>query len=260
MHDDPVTTAYENAKRKWPGLPPDCDRLRERVSAAGKEPEKMPVEDLFLAISIEDGNPLALEIFFREYGPYIRNLCMKVVKNPDTADDILQQFVSELPRRISKYKGTGTLYGWLAFVIRNYSIDWLRKDRYAKYQDEISPEIAAPACASDADIHPDIEKCRGFFHQIFSEAMKKLKPDWQLLIRCSFFDGLTNREIAQTVLKTPEYNISKWMKKALAQVKKGMETSVRTFGTSGRETLNHCFEVLTDYPDYFDLSGIFRQM
>ncbi|MGE0087715.1 MAG: RNA polymerase sigma factor [Desulfococcaceae bacterium] len=260
MHDDPVKAAYENAKRKWPGLSADCDRLRERVAAAGKDAEKMAVEDLVLAMTLEANDPLALEIFFREYGSYIRNICLRVVKNPDTADDIRQQFILDIPKKISKFRGTGSLYGWLGMVISNYCTDWLRKNKYTKYQDEIPPEMAAPASASDADIQPDIEKCRGFFFQIFSEAMKKLKADWQLMIRCSFFDGLTNREIAQTVLKTPEYNISRWMGRALAQVKTGMETSARAFGTNCRETLIHCFEVLKEYPDYFDLSGIFRKM
>ncbi len=257
MPDDPIKTAYEKARNRWPGLSVEIDRLRNRVKSAEKEPEKMAVEDLYLSLAIEDRNPKAMEIFYREYSAYIRNLSLRKVKNPDMAEDIMQEYISELPERIIKFKGSGTLYGWLAFAIPNYAIDYLRK---IKYYDEISPETPAPSSAADADIQPDIENCKGFFHQLFTESMKGLKSDWQLMIHCSFFDRLTNREIAQTVLKTPEYNISKWMKRALTKLKKGMEISAKAFGNHGRETLAHCFEVLKEFPDYFDLSGIFGKI
>ena len=76
MQDDPIKKAYENAKNRWPKLSVDYDKMFERVRNAGKDPKKMALEDLFLALSIEDKSTLALDIFYRKYVESVFQKCV----------------------------------------------------------------------------------------------------------------------------------------------------------------------------------------
>ena len=71
MVDDFVREAYSRAGEKWPSLKVRFDRFRARVKKSDMPPEKMALEDLYLALPLENGDPEALDIFYRLYSDYI---------------------------------------------------------------------------------------------------------------------------------------------------------------------------------------------
>jgi len=78
------------------------------------------------------------------------------------------------------------LYGWLSMLIPNFSKNYLRKIRFYIPLDKASDPLV-----HDSYDFLDSEYCKKLFGKILPEAMKGLKKEWQLLIQCKFFDGLT---------------------------------------------------------------------
>ncbi|MCP4106035.1 MAG: sigma-70 family RNA polymerase sigma factor [Desulfobacteraceae bacterium] len=240
MAKDLTEKAYIKAQIRWPGINADFREYRKRIEASGANPEKMAIEDIYLALALSNASPVALDLFYRQYAGYIHNVSMRVVKKKEFAEDIVQQFVLELPKRILKYRGIGSLYGWLGMVIPNYSRDYLRKIKNYELLDSV-PDISA---YDSCDEQLDIEYCNELLKEILPKAVDMLKNDWQLMIQCKFFDGLTNREIASAVLKTKEHNVSKWLKKALAKMEKRLINLATEKGPDGKVNLFHCLKLL----------------
>gem|GEM_PF-2482212 len=240
MAEYPIKKAYSRAREKWPGLKITFERFKTYIEDKHREAneakkiikiEKMAVEDLYLAMALSDKAPLALELFHCEYRAYIRNVTVRAVGNNEHIEDILQQFELEIPGRIKKYRGTGSLYGWLGMVAPNFARDHLRKIRYTE---PVKENIPAP----DNDEY-DIRECNELFREIFPRVMNGLKTDWQLIVRHKYSDGLTNRETA-ALLKTHESYISKLLnKKILPKMKKGL------LNLSGdRDALLECLKLI----------------
>ncbi|MCP4348879.1 MAG: sigma-70 family RNA polymerase sigma factor [Desulfobacterales bacterium] len=230
--------AYKEAQKRWPGVHVDFGQFRKRVEAADAKPEKMALEDLYLAVALGNESNEALKLFYDEYSNYIQQISMKLAKKKEFAEDIMHEFILELPNKIMKYNGTASLKGWLRMVVYSFSIDCLRKIKHFDSSDCIADEVAE----SYYD-QLDIEYCNKLFNEILPKAMEVLKDDWQLMIQCKFYDGLTNREIAATVLKTNEYNISKWLKKAFIKMRKRLINLAAETGPDGKENLFECLKL-----------------
>ena len=105
----------------------------------------------------------------------------EVITDRDVAEDICQQFMLVLPHKISKYRGTGSLLGWLGIVIANFSIDCKRK---IKYHDSI--DAVLDSRAFETDDHLEIESCNQYIICLLTEAISILKPEWQLMLSCKY--------------------------------------------------------------------------
>lgn len=205
--------------------------------------EKMALEDLYLAMALSNNDSKAWEIFYLEYGGYIEKIAARVSRNaddPDTAKEIVQQFLSELPEEIKEYRGSGSIYGWLSLVIRNFTITHLRKIRHHQ-------SVPEDTHSYDFRVESDIDECNKLFREMLPKAIEILKPDWQTMIRCKFFDGLTNREIAATVLKTKEYNVSKWLKAAFKKMKKRLLNLAQEKCADAKNILMECLNLLDSF-------------
>lgn len=242
MPDDVVLKKYNDAKKRWCQLHVDFERFKQHVESSGKEPDKLVLEDIYIALSLRDASPGGLDTFYREYGNDIRKISLKIVKKEEFADDILQEFMIEIQRKIVNYRGICSLRGWLYTVVKFYSIDYLRKIKSYEPLDNV-PEKHA----EDISEHLDMKYCAQFFKEIIPKAIHILKDEWQLLIRAKFFEGLSNREIATIILKTQEYNISRWLQKALEKMKKHL----LKLADEKKNLISECLE-LFENKGYFD--------
>lgn len=231
--------AYLTAQRRWMGIHVAFEAFSQRMEEAEIPIERIATDDLYLAIALGNQFHRAMDIFYRLYGNYIKKISLRIVSKPDIAEDILQDFIYELPEKIKKYRGTGSLYGWLGMVIPNFSRNYLRKIKDYTPLDKVSDPMVY-----DPQEHIDFAYCKKLFGKILPEAMKELKKEWRLIIQCKFFDGLTNREIANTVLQTPEYNVSKWLKQALKKMEKHLlKLAAKESPADGKNNIYKCLEV-----------------
>lgn len=126
---------------------------------------------------------------FDRYSRVVYSVALRVLRDPASAEDILQEVFMQIWRNPDTFVATrGSLGGWLAVVSRNRSIDALRRKKPMDPVNELS--LASPCnLANEAERNNMMEKARGVIGKLPAEQRKTLEM--------AFFDGLTHSEIAE---------------------------------------------------------------
>ena len=87
-------------------------------------------EDAALLARVQNGNEQAMAVIYDRYGKIVYSIALRVLRDPASAEDILQEIFLQVWRNPSSFvSARGSLGGWLAVVTRNRSIDALRRKR-----------------------------------------------------------------------------------------------------------------------------------
>lgn len=135
---------------------------------------------------------------FEIYGLYYRamyNTSLRMVKDPDEAEDIMQESFLSAFEKIETYSGTVSFGAWLKKIVINRSLDSLKKRRLSF---EILDEGAIPE--QDEGIYNDdlsdrIEEIR--------ETIMRLPDGFRLVLTLYLLEGYDHEEIAQILKITP---------------------------------------------------------
>lgn len=154
-------------------------------------------EDSDLLTRIRSGDPDALIILYKKYSARVFSLLCRILEDPLTAEEILQDTFHRLWLRSELFDPRkGLLISWLFTVGRNLALDFKRKesrrtginvsvegaedsDRLAEWMQE------AAAAAFDED---DSEALR--------QAMNELPEEQRTVIELAYWEGLTQEELA----------------------------------------------------------------
>ena len=146
-------------------------------------------EDAALLGLVQRGDEHAMTTLFDRYSKVVYSVALRVLRDPASAEDVLQEVFMQIWRNPSSFVATrGSLGGWLAVVSRNRSIDALRRKRPTESVDNIA--LASNYnLADEAERNNMMEKARQVIHLLPIEQRKTLEM--------AFFDGLTHSEIAE---------------------------------------------------------------
>ena len=86
-------------------------------------------EDLTLARACSAGDCRAQEKLFCLYQNLVFNLCLKIVKNPETAEDLTQDTFIQIYKKIHLYRGDSMLKTWIYRIAVNQALMFLRRDK-----------------------------------------------------------------------------------------------------------------------------------
>ncbi len=141
-------------------------------------------------------------------------ICMRVVQDRDTAEEILQDVYLRIWRRAGSFdSGRASPITWMCTVARNAAIDWRRSHRpQLMVGDEHIADLADDRADAEQVITADQERAR-IFHCIEQLGAKQREA-----IRSAFFDGLTYAELA-VVRNVPLGTMKSWVRRGLAQMK-----------------------------------------
>jgi len=148
-----------------------------------------PQDDSALLISVRRGDEHAMAMLFDRYSKVVYSVALRVLRDPASAEDILQDVFMQLWRNPDSFSATrGNLGGWLAVVTRNRSIDALRRKKPIDPVEDMM--LAAPYdVADEAERNTMMERARSVIYRLPVEQRKTLEM--------AFFDGLTHSEIAE---------------------------------------------------------------
>jgi RNA polymerase sigma-70 factor, ECF subfamily len=146
-------------------------------------------DDASLLALVQRGDESAMAALFDRYSKVVYSVALRVLRDPASAEDILQEIFMQIWRSPDSFIATrGSLGGWLAVVSRNRSIDALRRKRPMESVDEIG--LSSPFnLADEAERNIMIGKAR--------EVIVLLPVDQRKTLEMAFFDGLTHSEIAE---------------------------------------------------------------
>ena len=146
-------------------------------------------DDASLLALVQRGDEAAMAALFDRYSKVVYSVALRVLRDPASAEDILQEIFMQIWRSPDSFIATrGSLGGWLAVVSRNRSIDRLRRKRPMESVEDIG--LASPFnLADEAERNIMIGKAR--------EVIVLLPVDQRKTLEMAFFDGLTHSEIAE---------------------------------------------------------------
>lgn len=182
----------------------------------------------FMRACQEGGAPAerALAALYKDYGPALWRDAARMLRDADTARDLLQDTLLKAWRACAGYRGEAELFPWLQRILRRSAIDWLRRRRpEVPLEDEQgawSPEAASAWSAWREDLHSEPtqtlvdRQSEGVFRRC-AERFAAEQPQAANVIRWIAEDELTPAEVAVLIDRSPgatrEY-ISQCRKKA----------------------------------------------
>jgi RNA polymerase sigma-70 factor (ECF subfamily) len=124
-----------------------------------------------------------------------------VVRDPETAQDVVQEALIKAYRGIRKFESRAAFYTWLYRIVVNLALDHRRRDRSgseAEWDDSVARDID-PRAVVPQPSDPELESRRIEVRELVARGIREL-PDGQrevLLLR--EVDGLSYGEIAATM-------------------------------------------------------------
>jgi RNA polymerase sigma-70 factor (ECF subfamily) len=146
------------------------------------------------------GDQRALEAVFRAYRSQVYNLGRRICGNEEDAEDVLQDTFLEVCRSIHRFRGDGSLRGWIRQVAVSKAFMLLRRERTRSGRtvsgDGMSPD-AFGTLPPDPTGPIDLET-----------ALSRLSPVSRAVLWLHDVEGYTHEEIGELMKKTTSFSKS----------------------------------------------------
>ena len=152
----------------------------------------MKQEDINIAVQqIKKGDTKAFEKIYDAYSAALFGICLKIIKDEEASQDILQDSFVKIWKKIHSFDETkGTLFTWMLNITRNTAIDRYRqlvKKSEVSIQNEDTNVSYSKASNSTMNVN----------HIGISELLKTLPDEQQVIIEYLYFKGYTQQEVAE---------------------------------------------------------------
>lgn len=142
------------------------------------------------------GDPAALERLYRAYEAPVYNLARRICRTVEDAEDVLQETFFEVCRSIGRYRGDGSLWGWVRTITASKALMRLRRNKY-RDTDELDEEFHPPSMKVDGGLRMDLEA-----------ALERLPETSRAVVWLHDVEGYTHEEIAGMMGKTVSFSKS----------------------------------------------------
>lgn len=99
--------------------------------------------DLALAARLLKGDNAAVEELARDFGPMINQQAFKYMKNWEDAEEVAQDVLLKVVRKISLFRGDSALSSWIYRITFNTAMSRLRNGRFSRPQELLIGDLAA---------------------------------------------------------------------------------------------------------------------
>jgi RNA polymerase sigma-70 factor, ECF subfamily len=181
----------------------------------------IPSTDSELMQRVHVNDSKALESLYNRYSPLLYTLIKKIVVDEDVAKDVLSDVFVIIWRKIDLFDfNSNNVYTWIITITRNKAIDTIRRARNSTemepYNDEYENKNIIPKLSPLSD-PLDLETANNIKDGI-EAALNKLTGAQQFVIYLAYYEGLTQKEIAER-LKIPIPTVKSKIKIALGNLK-----------------------------------------
>lgn len=168
---------------------------RRRYATTGKSGAKfMPADDVsgLLRSIAANADMDAFQKLFQSYSPQIRAYLLKVTRDRQAAEDLMQETMLTIWRKAAQFDPErGPASAWIFTIARNTWIDAWRRQRRPEF-DPGDPALVAAPEPDATDVIVQRER-----YDALHEALQSLPQEQAELIRLSFFDEASHSAIAQ---------------------------------------------------------------
>jgi len=169
-------------------------------------------DDADLVRRLKAHEPKAMSDLYDRYGRLAYSIILRVVRNPSTAEDLVQETFLRIWNRVQSFDAEkGALGPWVLTVARNRAIDHLRSVDGRMQANAIELDrLENPRHFSTIDSNAlAIDRMRRL-----KSAFQKLTPHQRQVIEMAYYEGLSQTEMAER-LKQPLGTVKTWTRSAL---------------------------------------------
>lgn len=154
-------------------------------------------EDYELVSRVVEGDVRAFEAIYDLYSTQVFGLALRITGRRRAAEEATQDAFLGLWRTAGSYdRNRGALKTWLFAMVRNRSIDWLRRE--ARHDRDLEIDDARVARLQAAERTEEQVATREESHHT-RRLLTSLSSEQRQVIELAYFNGLTQPEIAAKV-------------------------------------------------------------
>lgn len=157
------------------------------------------MNDLKLIRAAQKGEKKAFQELISLYYPFVNKFLLKLSKNPDISEDIVQETFLKLIQKIDLFdvKGNAIFSTYVITIAKNTYVDYMRKNKYtSQCFDEQKDSL--PSYEMERDVENKLE------YQELIEKLKLIPPEQALAIKLKYLEQLTLKEIAAYTSSEPK--------------------------------------------------------
>jgi RNA polymerase sigma-70 factor (ECF subfamily) len=159
--------------------------------------ERSNTEDLVLIDGVEQGDEEAFRGLFGRYGPTAKALALRVVRQADLAEEIVQEAflaVWRHPERFERHRGS--VRAWLMGMVHHRAVDAVRREEAQRRR---ADDMVASAIEEVADHSDDVVDRLSLpgERRLVRDALSELPNEQREVLELMYFDGLSQSLIAE---------------------------------------------------------------
>jgi RNA polymerase sigma-70 factor (ECF subfamily) len=157
-------------------------------------------EDRILVSAAKSGDQKAFEDLMKKYRKSVYYMLLKMVYNPDDAEDLTQEAFAKAFTSLHKFDSKFAFSTWLFRIATNNCIDFIRKKKLLTYSIDqpVDEDSDRPFFIDirDKNYNPNEEMIHSQRSQIIHEAVEKLPQRYKILVQMRYFDEKAYEELA----------------------------------------------------------------
>jgi RNA polymerase sigma-70 factor (ECF subfamily) len=165
---------------------------------------------------IQAGDPSAVSSLAAAYGPRIHQLAMRYVRNWEDAEEVAQDVLLKVSRKIGAFRGDSALSSWIYRITFNTAMSRLRTTRARRQADAAAAAMsAAEASQPDAERRAprepidwssmaDDEVMRVQMRKRLIDALRDLPQVYRIPVLLRDIQGLSTEEAAAVLRVKPQ--------------------------------------------------------
>ena len=151
-------------------------------------------DELEMLDKAREGDADALEKLLRRHEPQIYKFGIRMCRNPEDAEDIMQDTMLAIARTVRRFQGRSSLSTWLFKIARSFCI---KKRRKGKFEPE--EEHVVDSQIPDHRRDPEEILAAKEIEDVFTQAIRELDPKYREVFLLRDVEGLSAPEVSQIV-------------------------------------------------------------
>jgi len=187
-------------------------------------------EEDFSLEKLRNGDQSEFSRVVEAYSGYVYRLAMKMLQNPQDAEDILQETFIKAYKALPKFDGRSKISTWLYRIATNEALMFLRKKRPetisielpgADEDDDLKPvQIVDWCCLPEAELMTDEAR------KYLDASVDRLAENLKMAFILRDIEGLSTRETAE-ILEISETAVKTRLHRARLQLREMLTTYYR---------------------------------
>lgn len=163
----------------------------------------------------------ALRKLYDLVGGRLYAVALRVVRNSEWAEDVLQEAFLQIWRTAGDYQTTlSPPLAWLGLIVRTRGLDFLRRRASERLDTAVELDNGDETLEGDA-VDPIDAQSASEHALALHECLRKLDPKHREVVSLAYFRDLSHGELAQQ-LRLPLGTVKTWVRRGLEQLRSCM--------------------------------------